>query len=446
MNKNRIGTNKKEINTIFQQYGLMPLRKILTSNDFEKAAKETIKGKSRKRVFTPEIVFWLISLVGITCDSMGVALEKAWEQIRPIDDEMPCLPASKAAFTKARKKLPVKFFQKVSDNVLEYFCKRYISQGYWKGLRLKIVDGVTINLPESKELRKRFGANRNQHKKISSQVQANMVCLFWAFLGICDGFTIGSSCTSEKTGLLNLLELLKKGDLLLGDRYYRGYELFCAIIKRDIEFLFRLKKDIKTKRLKKIGERDWLVSYKVPQGLKNKFSEEITLRLISYDIRGYRTSWLLTTLVDSEKYSREEIIDLYVERWQIETRYNELKHMIKMEELRSHTKNGIMKEIIAHITVANLVRIVMIEAAEKEGIKATDLSYKHALEKVKDTVMIMMQSPVCHLNLIYNRMIKEIGQMKILKRPGRRFPRQKKKLVSSSKIKLFVEVSYAKAA
>ena len=446
MNKTCIGTNKKEINTIFQQYGLMPLRKIVTSNDFEKAAKETIKGKSRKRVFTPEIVFWLISLVGITCDSMGVALEKAWEQIRPIDDEMPCLPASKAAFTKARKKLPVRFFQKVSDSVLEYFCKRYSSQGYWKGLKVKIVDGVTINLPESKELRKKFGANRNQHEKISSPVQANMVCLFWAFLGICDGFAIGSLRMSEKTGLLNLLELLKKGDLLLGDRYYPGYELFCAIIKRDIEFLFRLKKGIKPERLEKIGKRDWLVNYKVPKSKRNKFSEEITLRLISYDIRGFRTSYLLTTLVDSKKYSREEIIDLYVERWQIETRYNELKHMIKIEELRSRTKNGIMKEIITHITVANLVRIVMIEAAEKEGIKATDLSYKHALEKVKDTVVIMMQSPVYHLNLIYNRMIKEIGQMKILKRPGRRYPRQKKKLVNSSKVKLFVEVSYAKAA
>ena len=446
MNKNCIGTNKKQINTIFQQYGLVPLRKILTSNDFEKAAKETIKGKRRKRVFTPEIIFWLIALVGIACDSMGLALEKAWEQIRPVDDEMPCLPASKAAFTKARKKLPIRFFQKVSDNVLEYFYKRYNSQGYWKELRVKIVDGVTINLQESKELRKTFGSNGNQYKKSSSAIQANMLCLFWAFWGICDGFSIGSLRMGEKTGLLNLLELLKKGDLLLGDRYYPGYELFCAIIKRDVEFLFRLKKNIKPKRLKKIGKRDWLVNYKAPKSQENKFSNEITLRLISYDIRGFRTSWLLTTLIDSKKYSRKEIIDLYVERWQIETRYNELKHMIKIEELRSHTKEGITKEVMVHVTVANLVRIIMIEAAEKEGIKATDLSYKHALEKVKDTVVIMMQSPVYHLNLIYNRMIKEIGQMKILKRPGRRYPRQKKRLVSSSKVKLFMEVSYAKAA
>ena len=57
MNKNCIGTNKKQINTIFQQYGLVPLRKILTSNDFEKAAKETIKGKGAREYLLLKLFF-----------------------------------------------------------------------------------------------------------------------------------------------------------------------------------------------------------------------------------------------------------------------------------------------------------------------------------------------------------------------------------------------------
>ncbi len=232
--------------------------------------------------------------------------------------------------------------------------------------------------------------------------------------------------------------------MLLGDRGYQGYETYCEVIKSGADFLFRVQKCIKPKSRKRIGKREWIGTFKRPRDCKNKkLPEEIKLRYISYDTKGFRTNYLLTTLFDIKKYSREKLVCFYAERWQIETRYNELKHMIEIEELRSQTKEGIIKEVIVHITIANLVRLVMLEATKEKGIQAIDLSYKHALEKIKDTVIIMLRSPVYLWIFIYRRMIKEIGEMKILKRPGRSYSRHQKRCSVLPKSKLFVEVSYA---
>lgn len=358
---------------------------------------------------------------------------------------MPVLPASEAAFTKARNKLPLKFFKKVSDLVISYFRQQYEqTQGIWKGLRLKIVDGVTITLPESKELRRCFGSRKNKNQKSSAPVQAHLIGLFWAFAGICQGFAVGSLRLGEKTGLINLLPLLTAGDLLLADRGFPGYEICCKIINRVSQFLFRLKKDVKPHSRKKIGPRDWLVVFRKPKNCRNNgLPETITLRLISYDLSGFRTSYLLTTLLDHEKYPREELISLYTQRWQIETRYNELKNMLEIENLRSLSKDGVFKEISTRITLGNLIRLVMLEAAETEGLSGTDLSYKKSLEKVTDTLLIMMRSSVYSWPFIYQRMIEEIRQFKIIKRPGRYYSRHKKRKAGLPKGKLLVEVSYA---
>ncbi|MBI4712394.1 MAG: IS4 family transposase, partial [Planctomycetes bacterium] len=357
MNNKYIGKERRELNKIFTQYGLIPLRKILTSEQFAKAAQESISWKYRQRIFTPEMVFWLMALVGINCDSMAGALRKAWEQIRPLDKDLPLLPASQAAFTKARKKFPIKFFQNLNDLVRNYFYQRYdLQRGSWKGLKVKMVDGTTLTLPESKQLRKSFGSRKNQNKQSSAPVQAHLVGLFWTFTGMCEGFALGSLRLGEKTGLIKLLALLKAGDLLLADRGFPGYDLCYAVMKRKSAFLFRLKKDVKPHRRKKLGPRDWLVVFKKPKNCRGKdLPEEITLRLIAYDLPGFRTAYLLTTLIDAEKYPREELISLYGQRWQIETRYNELKNMLKIENLRSLTKEGVMKEIITRITFGNLL-------------------------------------------------------------------------------------------
>jgi hypothetical protein len=116
--------------------------------------------------------------------------------------------------------------------------------------------------------------------------------------------------------------------------------------------------------------------------------------------------------------------------------------MIKIENLRSKTPEGIVKEIWTHLTVANLVRLIMLEASQKTGEEVTDLSYLLALEKIIDTAVVMWHSPVYTWLMLYREMIDEISQMRILKRPGRSYPREVRRRGGVAGTRLFVEVSY----
>jgi hypothetical protein len=44
----------------------------------------------------------------------------------------------------------------------------------------------------------------------------------------------------------------------------------------------------------------------------------ITARLLRYQWPGFRTSWLLTSLLDAQVHRHRELVDLYHRRWQIE--------------------------------------------------------------------------------------------------------------------------------
>jgi len=444
MNNNNIGKNRSEVNRIFRQFGITPFRNLLIPADFEQIADETIKIKRRVRVLTPEVVFWLMALVGCYANSMAGALRRSWHQMKGNLSGLPYQVVSQGAFTQARKKLPIAFFKRIFNFVLEVFHNRYPQPNLWHGLRVKIFDGMTLTLPESKLLRKRFGSRRNQHKKSSAPVQGHLGALFSAFSGVCLGFAFGNLRLGEQQALSKLIGLLSPGDLLLGDREYVGYRLWQRLMKKMIDFVFRLKEDYQVKKIKRVGKNEWLVEVKPPRDLLGRYSHLpcLTLRLIKYQIKGFRPMYLITSLVDAEKYPGKEIISLYPQRWQIETRNNELKNMIKIENLCSKTSEGIVKEIWTHLTVANLVRLMMLEAAEQAGEEAIDLSYLLALEKIIDTAVVMWHNPVHIWLMLYREMIEEISQMRILKRPGRNYPREVKRRSGVSGTRLFVEVSY----
>jgi IS4 transposase len=52
------------------------------------------------------------------------------------------------------------------------------------------------------------------------------------------------------------------------------------------------------------------------------------MRAIRYQRRGFKPQLLLTSLLDPKRYSADEIIALYHERWEIELGYNEIKRVM----------------------------------------------------------------------------------------------------------------------
>ncbi len=139
-----------------------------------------------------------------------------------------------------------------------------------------------------------------------------------------------------------------------------------------------------------LGADDQLVAFhpcKATRRLHPSLPEQITARLIPYHIPGFRPSWLLTSILDPQVCSREELVDLYHRRWQLETIYREWKHALNIQNLRSHTPARIFKEAFAQLVLSNLVRRVMCEAVQGTTLHPVDLSYVTALTAVKNSLL-----------------------------------------------------------
>jgi hypothetical protein len=138
---------------------------------------------------------------------------------------------------------------------------------------------------------------------------------------------------------------------------------------------------------------------------------------------GFRASWLLTSLNDAHLYSRQELVDLYHRRWTLETIYREWKHGLDIQNLRSHTPVGILKEVHAQLILSNLVRWIMTEAAQETERTPLDFSFLTTLTLVKNMVATMIQTGSRFRNHLYQRLISDIRAAIIRKRPGRSYPR-----------------------
>ena len=150
----------------------------------------------------------------------------------------------------------------------------------------------------------------------------------------------------------------------------------------------------------------------------------ITARLLRYQWPGFRPSWLLTSLHDPQAYLHAELVDLYHRRWQIETIYREWKHGLDIQNLRSHTPAGVIKEIYAHLLLSNLVRWVMTDAVEGTELHPIDLSYLAALTQINNALLQMLRVDSRRLSAIYQQLLTDVRRARIRKRPGRSYPRR----------------------
>src|SRR4029079_5889987 len=93
---------------------------------------------------------------------------------------------------------------------------------------------------------------------------------------------------------------------------------------------------------------------------------------------------LVTTMVDGDLYSEEELADLFLERWNIELDFRSIKCALKMEILRCQSPEMVRKEIWMHLLAYNLIRGVMARAAESHGRAPRRVSFKGALQKIDE--------------------------------------------------------------
>jgi len=132
-----------------------------------------------------------------------------------------------------------------------------------------------------------------------------------------------AACTISEIALTkDVVRYLVAGMLALADRNFFGYEMWNLARARGADLLWRIKKNARLKREKILPDGSYLSHIYPTESDRRHNTNGVQVRVIDYRLEGvadaepiYR---LVTTILDHELASAEELAALYHERWEID--------------------------------------------------------------------------------------------------------------------------------
>jgi len=319
-----------------------------------------------------------------------------------------------SAYCQARQRLPLKIYQAVVRRLSGGFGAE-VQAERWNGRRVVLVDGSTFSMPDTPELQTHFGHPPGQKDGCSFPVAGLLVMVHWTTGLIVDLCTMPWR-DHEQSKIGDLHGCLQAGDVLVADRGFCSYGHIVRLVLQGVDVVFRIhqrqivdftpgrvhavgKKQSqrglpRSRWVRAVGQMDQIVVWTKPQNCPaylareqwDALPAEVTVRELRYqvDTPGYRTReiTLVTTLLEAETVSAQDLASLYLLRWRIELNFRDLKTTMGLEVLKCKTLNGILKELYVFALVYNLVMAIRFRVARQMGLCPARLSFVDALRHV----------------------------------------------------------------
>jgi len=350
---------------------------------------------SRERVFslgfTAQCFLWQLLNPGTACREV-VRQAQALCRLqgrRPPDD-------NSSAYVQARQRLPQARLERMLEATARAADRRAGDVGHLRGRPVKVVDGSTVQLPDTPENQKQYPQPSRQKRGCGFPVM-HLVVLFSLASGALLAVAMGNLHQHDLRLFALLWETLRAGDILLGDRGFGDYVTLARLPLQGVDVVARLhaRRKVDFRKGRRLGHHDalyvWRKGYRQSDILTarqwRRLPEQITVRIVRFTalIRGYRNRpiTLVTTLLDPVAYPAEELAALYGRRWRLELCLRDVKTTMGMELLRCQSPAMARKEVLTYLIAHNLVRCVMAEAALVHDAQLDRLSFKGTLDALR---------------------------------------------------------------
>lgn len=408
---------------------------------------DEIGHKHRDRVYSPMVVVWMFICQVLSADhscQQAVARLNAWRVGRGLSR----VSSETTSYCKARGRLPELLFSKLLAWTSNR-CEEATNQVWLFHNRVvEMVDGWTVTMADTPENQEAYPQMKSQKKGCGFPI-ARMVGLFSLATGAINSKAIGpykGKQTGETSLLRTILDRLSPGQILLADRYYASFWLLALSESRGIDLVARAHhlRKIDFRKGFKLGYLDQLVVYHKPQRPKWMEQQEydglplmIFVRHLKYKVeqKGFRTReiTLATTLLDAERYTAEDLAQLYRRRWQVELHIRSLKTQMQMDHLRCKSPQMVRKEILCHMIGFNLVRAAMLASALKFGLCPSRLSFTGAMQALEEFASCLRLRSG-RKDQQWDNLLTTISELAVGGRPGRQEKRELKRRQKNYKL------------
>jgi Transposase DDE domain len=346
------------------------------------------------------------------------------------------------AYCRARHKLPVAVLAGLTTDVANGCEQRLPKRWLWKGRHVHLADGTTVSMPDTPDNQQAFPQPSTQTQGLGFPL-ARMVVLLSLATAMVKGMAIGpyeGKETGETALLRELLGHLTSGDILLADRYYCSYFMIAMLRELGIDFVVRMHqcREYNFRRGRHLGRGDHIVCWDKPERPSwmdretyDRLPASLEVREVQVQVHepGFRTESLVvvTTLLDAEEYSKDDIAELYHRRWLIELDIRSLKITLGMDILRCQSADMVRREIWTCLLAYNLIRQTMLEAALQTDRSPRELSFTAALQKIAAAWAVLATAPEHLLVSLIDTLLTDLATHRVGHRPNRVEPRKVKR-------------------
>jgi hypothetical protein len=324
------------------------------------ACEETITSQSflndvRKRpedfTRTRKLPFQLLMLfmLNMVRSSIQTCLDRFFEMIGQEDVSM-----TQQAFSEARQKIKWQAFQYLFKSLVDLIYTGFFST--WRGYRLSAVDGTKAQQPDDQKLRDYYGTVGKGNTAATAQGSA----LYDVLNNVLLDAQIEPIKTDERDLALRHIDALCAmpsfgKECILFDRGYASFSLINTLIGRNISFVMRVRRKFNLS-IDKLGEGDH------PCVILSKAGhDDIPVRVIKFTLPSGEEETLITDIAD-KSLDIPAFKELYFMRWPIETKYDEIKNKLEVENFSGRTVDAIRQDFFISMYLSNVMAVARWEA------------------------------------------------------------------------------------
>lgn len=338
------------------------IRHLLASTDFLNQYRVENHFVRKRKLSLRQVVFYLLH-------TNHCAMH---QNISRICDDLPDIDfpdqISKQALSKARQWILPSLFRELFALTVRTYYEMISERKNWHGYHVFAVDGSKLQLPNSRGNLNHFGKRFNTSNP--SQVYSMALCstLYDVLEDVIVDCSLHPDLSSERSAALDHLSAffsldLADNSIIIYDRGYYSEKMYRFFVQNNILCLMRLKENMTITRSDSDDSFIMLSASKRPlSGTPD--SDPIPIRIIRVVLDSGVTEYLATNVMDPDLYP-EMFKELYFLRWKTESKYNELKNQLEMEEFSGATPVSVEQEFYINMFYSNLCAIVKNDADEK---------------------------------------------------------------------------------
>lgn len=330
---------------------------------------------------------------------------------------------SKQGYSEARKKISPFAFVKLTNAVVSWFYEDNTFNTFG-GYRLCAIDGTVLELNNTENLRSHYGYAEN---KTITYARARASCIY----DLENDLILTSKIVPYRSGereiakdmIRDLVQIGLKNDLILFDRGYPSRGFIAFLEEQGIKYLMRCQKTT-MKEIVKAKEANQIIKI-----ANNK--QLITVRVLRFQLDSGEEEILVTNLIE-EGIDTFEFKALYFRRWGIESKYNELKNKLQIENFTGSTSIAVEQDFYTSIYLSNMVSLIKREANDSISQQGKRKKLKHEYKantnviigKLRDyMVLLLLETCPQKQNEMFTNMMKVIVRNKTPIRAGRKYHR-----------------------